>query len=648
MTFSRCLLLCFTVLCLFSSCATAQTAMKKKDQEKLVAARSALDLGKFSDARSVLSGLVAKYPAEKDLYYLRALAAKGSYDLPAAVADLRQGLALDPKKSPTAYRELGEALSLLEDFTGARSAYEQYRAALGENARPERKQEAERLVNTANTAVQLAAEPVPFTPVPVPGGINTAEHLEYFPTLSIDGQRMIFTRRVNREQEDFYFSDKLPDGTWHTAEPLAGANTDFDEGAQSITADGNYLVFTACNRPDGAGSCDLLYTEWLGDRWTPAKSLGPNINTKYYEAQPSLSPDGQFLFFTSNRPGGQGQSDLYASGRLSDGGWSVPTNLGPRINTSGQDQYPYWAADGQTLFFTSDGHPGMGGEDLFRSVLGRDNVWSLPTNLGYPINTAADETNLFIALNGSTAYFSKREVNPGSGVVDVNIFTFELPAALRPVAATYLQAFVTDATTGMPLAATVRLRPLDAAGPATQRTSNEAGQFLAVLPANRDYALTVDHPGYVFYADRFSLSDGFAPEEPFRLEVPLVPVEKALADGGQEADGSTAFRNVLFATGSAALLPVSSEELDRLAELLRKAPDYRVAIIGHTDDVGSEADNLALSQQRAAAVKSYLVEQGIADARITTEGLGESRPVADNSTEEGRAKNRRTTFRLFR
>jgi outer membrane protein OmpA-like peptidoglycan-associated protein len=288
----------------------------------------------------------------------------------------------------------------------------------------------------------------------------------------------------------------------------------------------------------------------------------------------------------------------------------------------------------------------MGGEDLFRVVLGADNVWGYPENLGYPINTSADETNLFIALNGKTAYFSKRKNNTSTGKADVDIHEFDLPEAIRPAPATYLEANITDAVTGKPLSAVFRLRPLLQDAPPLARQTDESGYLLAVLPAGKDYALTVAYPGYLFYSDRFSLASGYAPDEPYHLEIKLQPVAETVMQESTEEDGAIAFRNVLFATGSANLLPVSADELDRLATLLNQAPDYDVEIAGHTDNVGTEEDNLLLSQQRAASVKAYLVDQGIGENRINTLGYGETRPVDDNATEEGRAKNRRTTFRL--
>jgi len=636
------------------SCAVAQPAgssannatLSKKELKAVAAARATMDGGDFAGAIPQFDALIRKHPTATDLFYSRGLAHKRLMNNEAAIADFERGFSQD--QNPRAQLELGESYALNGQFDLSVQAYERYLNAVKGSKRPERAANAHGLLTKAREAAALAKSPVPFSPTPLAGGINSDEHLEYFPSLSIDGKRMIFTRRVAGENEDFYMSDLAENGTWGPAIPLEGVNTIFDEGAQSITADGKYLVFTVCNRPEGAGSCDLVFSERKSGGWTKPQSLGQAINTAAYEAQPSISPDGQLLFFTSSRAGGQGKEDLYVSGRLPGGDWSAPVNLGPTINTSGKDQYPFWSADGKSLFFTSDGHPGMGGEDLFRTVLKADNSWASPVNLGYPINTPADETNLFIGLNGSTAYFSKREVEPATGKSDVDIYQFELPEDIRPAPTTYLLATVVDAVSGDPLLATARLRPLAGDSPDKMLTTDQTGEVLTMLPAGQDYALTVEREGYLFYSDRFALADGLLTDEPFRLTVALQPVTEAVtSNNGPEEDGSTAFKNVLFETGSATLLPVSGQELDRLVDVLAQAKDLRVEIAGHTDNVGTETDNLRLSEARAVSVRQYLIDVGVTAERISTKGYGESRPVAANDTEEGRAKNRRTTFRLL-
>ncbi|THH37580.1 OmpA family protein [Neolewinella litorea] len=616
--------------------------MKKSELRELAATQSLLTLRKYPEAREKLNRLLKRHGNLADLHYLQAEICRGENDYAGALAALKKGVELEAESASIAYREMGELHSLMGDYAAALTAYEQYLASLKRAGRsPDQLQQVEARVADARVAAQLAADPLPFSPEPLGPGINTPQHLEYFPSLSVDGHQMIFTRRVNKEQEDFYQSDRLPDGTWDRAVPLSGVNTPMNEGAQTITANGKYLIFTGCGRRDGAGSCDLYFSERIGDRWTEAENLGPAINTRASESQPSLSRDGKLLFFTSNRAGGLGNDDIYVSGRDASGNWSRPVNLGPTINTSGNDRYPFWAADNKTLYFTSTGRRGMGGADLFKTSVDENNKWETPVNLGYPINTAGEETNLFIALDGKTAFFSK-----GVGD-DIDIYSFIMPEGIRPAAATYVEVSVVDDNTDQPLVATVRLQTQDKQGLVSSSQTDSRGCYLTVLPTGQDYGFSVEKSGYLFYSDRFELTGEHSVSEPFKLKIRLQPIEEESLSEAAEADGAIVLRNVFFETASDELLELSTEELDRLVALLESKPGLGVEIAGHTDDVGSDEANQRLSERRAASVKAYLESQGIAADRIRSVGYGESRPVAPNDTEEGRARNRRTTFRLL-
>ena len=620
--------------------AQASSQLKRRDLEELAAVQSLMTLQRFDDAALRLTKLVKKYPEVAELHFLDGEIDQYQHRYAEAITAIDRGIALDGGRTPRAYRMLGEVYTQSGEYAAALQQYETYLAVARQGGRAATIASAEKLVAQARTVAELAAHPYPFAPAPLGPGVNTPGNLEYFPNVSVDGQQLIFTRRVNRQQEDFYQSSKQPDGSWGKAVPLAGVNTAMNEGAQTITADGNYLIFTGCGRREGLGGCDLYASSRSNGRWSEAVNLGPGINTRFSESQPSLSQDGSLLFFASNREGGLGQDDLYVAGRQPGGGWSKPVNLGTTINTPANDRYPFWAADNKTLYFTSNGRPGMGGADLFKTAVNPANQWQEPTNLGYPINTPGEETNLFIALDGKSAYFSK-------GVADdIDIYTFELPERLRPVAATYVAVTVVDDQTGQPLMAGVRLQPQEPGGMVSVRSTDATGHYLTVLPIGLDYGFTVEKSGYVFYSDHFSLTDTFSATEPFELLVRLQPIEEVASSTEAEADGAIVLRNVFFETGSDALIGLSTEELDRLATLLKEQPEVAVEIAGHTDDVGSESDNQQLSERRARRVKAYLESQGIAAERITAVGYGESRPVAPNTTEEGRASNRRTTFRL--
>jgi tetratricopeptide (TPR) repeat protein len=262
-----------------------------------------------------------------------------------------------------------------------------------------------------------------FTPKNAGDSINSAES-EYLPCLTIDGKEFFFTRRVRGFDEDFYSVKKNNDG-WSKALPLGGnVNTDLNEGAQMISQDGEWLVFTACNRKDGWGSCDIYISYLTPDGWSEGINLGGKINTDQWESQPCLSPDKRDLYFTSRRFGGYGGSDIYVSHRLSNGEWSTPENLGSQINTSGDEASPFMHADNQTLFFTSTGLTGYGEADLFYAKKGPKGDWSVPENLGYPINTINNEGTLFIAADAKTAYFASDRSDSRGGL---DIYSFEQP-----------------------------------------------------------------------------------------------------------------------------------------------------------------------------------------------------------------------------
>jgi Tol biopolymer transport system component len=240
------------------------------------------------------------------------------------------------------------------------------------------------------------------------GNINTKDD-EYWPSITADGLTLMFTRQPrlaeNKEvfetvQEDFYIS-YYQNNLWQKA-VNAGAplNTNQNEGAQTLSSNGKYMFFTACNRPGGMGSCDIYFSAFNEGKWTEPFNIGPPENTKYWESQPSVSADGKLLIFSSNRPGGVGGKDLWLSKLNEQNLWSIPVNLGTTINTVGDEMSPFIHFDGKTLYFSSDGRVGMGGFDLFMTTMKDDSTWTEPINLGYPINTYNDEMGLIIESNG--------------------------------------------------------------------------------------------------------------------------------------------------------------------------------------------------------------------------------------------------------
>jgi outer membrane protein OmpA-like peptidoglycan-associated protein/Tol biopolymer transport system component len=471
-----------------------------------------------------------------------------------------------------------------------------------------------------------------FAPQNAGPEINTAQS-EYFPSLTIDSKELIFTRVINDRNEDFY-SSVQQDDKWQTARPLTGGiNTVMNEGAQTISQDGQWVIFTACNRPDGFGSCDL-YISYLDDRgWSEASNLGGTINSPQWESQPSLSPDKKDLYFASRRPGGYGGADIYVSHLQPNGKWSTPENLGPQINTSGDDQCPFIHADNQTLYFTSNGWPGYGDDDLFYVRKGPGGDWSTPENLGYPINTINKEGTLFVTTDGNTAWYASDRADSRGGW---DIYYFELRESVKPLRTLWVRGRVYDKKTGKGLPSGIELIDLSSGKPVSTLQTDEKGQYLVTLPIGKDYAFNVNRKNYLFYSDNFMLSRE-APDSTYEKDIALQPLE---------ANASVVLNNIFFDLNKFELKPESKAELDKVVLLLQENPTLKIEISGHTDNIGKPADNQVLSNNRAKAVVSYLINSRIAANRLTYKGYGEKQPIDDNNTENGRAKNRRTELKV--
>jgi len=472
-----------------------------------------------------------------------------------------------------------------------------------------------------------------FVPKNIGDKINTPVS-EYFPSLSIDGKELFFTRKVRGYDEDF-FSAKKGNDDWNNSAPLGGnVNTDENEGAQMISQDGEWLVFAASNRRDGWGGFDIYISYLTPKGWSEAINLGGKINTEQWESQPCLSPDKKDLYFASKRHGGYGGSDIYVSHLQINGTWTTPENLGPTINTSADEQCPFIHADNQTLFFTSNGLPGYGGTDLFYSRKGPKAAWSVPENLGYPLNTIYDEGTLFIAADAKTAYYASDRSDSKGGM---DIYSFELPENIRPNRTLWVKGQVFDKKTTKGLPSSVELIDLATKQVMSEMQTDERGNYLITLPVGKDYAFSVNRKGYLFYSDNFFLSD-HAVDSIYEKNIPLQPIE---------ANASIVLKNVFFDVNKFDLKPESEAELDILVKLLNENPTLKIQIGGHTDNVGKPADNLALSNNRAKAVVTYLVSKGIVATRLSSKGFGETQPVADNKTEEGKALNRRTEMKVI-
>ena len=471
-----------------------------------------------------------------------------------------------------------------------------------------------------------------FEPRNLGDNVNS-QFSEYYPALTIDGRQLVYTRRLNGTNEDFYETDRS-DTSWNMAKPLKGnINTSYNEGAQNISQDGQWLIFTGCNFPEGYGSCDLYISYLTADGWSTPENMGSKINTEAWESAPSLSPDKRDLYFSSSRVGGYGGKDIYVSHRLPNGRWSEPENLGPGINTIGEELCPFIHADNQTLYFTSNGHQGYGGDDLFMARKGAKGKWDTVRNLGYPINTIENEGSLIITADGATAYYASDRSDSRGGL---DLYMFNLRSDVRPIKTLWVKGKVFDRKTKNGLPSAVELTDLNTKEIISKVQTDETGNYLITLPVGRDYAFNVNRKGYLFFSGNFPLSQK-APDSTYKIDIPLQPLE---------ANATIVLRNIFFDVSKYELKPESQVELDNVVKLMKDNPTLKIQINGHTDNVGKPADNLALSNNRAKAVVEYITSKGVEATRLSFQGFGATQPVADNASEDGRAQNRRTELKV--
>lgn len=478
------------------------------------------------------------------------------------------------------------------------------------------------------------ADTFSFNPVNLGDSINSPRS-EYYPSFTIDDSLLVFTRRMQGIREDFYSSRLLPNGQYTAARAISGVlNEQPAKGGINMAPDGDWMFFAGNFAGMGFGDFDIYQCLSSPDGWSEPFNLGPNINTEFWESSPAISPDKQTLYFSSTRPGGYGGRDIYFSKRSPSGKWGPAENLGPVINTSADELAPFIHADNQTLYFTSGGHPGYGGSDLYVSRRGPGGEWSIPENLGYPINTINDDGSLIVAANGVTAYFASFR-SDSRGALD--LYRFELPKYAQAKKTQWVSGKVFDKVTGKGLPSAIEVTDPETGAYVHNLVTDETGHYLITLPSGKNYGLTVSRKGYLFFSDRFYLANGQA-DSNFVKDIPLVPIA---------VNASLELHHIEFETGSAKLRVSSFEELDKLATLLKENEALKVEIGGHTDNTGVAAENQKLSLNRAKAVVDYLVVKGIAAQRLIARGYGSSKPIGDNLTEQGRARNRRTEMKVI-
>lgn len=663
----RFLLFAFLCLCFLPAFAQEETdpcqqTMDKNSEKLFKKARDFQKNGKKEEALDIYDDILAEHPEYLNVNYYYAL----SYYLPIE-ANRYQAKTKDKsdyKKAMAAFNRMYNVCPYYKphcNLYAARLAYfnEDFAEAIKfatvivEN--PElfsapkdtaKLGEAQLLIRKARFYDNILNHPVPFDPKPVPGISTDAD--EYLGTLSPDGEHFYFTRRKSVvddspfshgekvSKEFFSYSDKK-NGHFGTGVPLPHPfNRALSEGSPTINITNDMLIFTKLVSTSGYHNYDLYYSEFIDGEWTEPKSLGPNINRPdSWESQASLSSDGKVLFFASDRPGTYGGSDIWYSQRNSDGTWRKPVNLGPTINTPENERSPFLHTDSKTLYFSSSGHDGMGGQDIFFSKLDEKNRWTAPTNIGYPINSENDEVDFFVSLDGKTGYFSSNNIDNQ----DWNIYEFELYEEARPHMMMIVKGKVT-ADDGDLEGATVEIRDTATNVIATGIVSANTGNYAVATEVKKEdpqpIIVTVKKEGHSYD------SQIITPEQ-MQESIVTKDAEVKAIEPGKVCD----LRDIYYETNSYTLTQASKVVLALFIEFLKDNPTVKVEIQGHTDNIGNDDANQKLSEQRAKAVYDYVIGKGIPADRLRYKGYGESQPIADNNTATGRAKNRRTVFLIY-
>ena len=585
---------------------------------------------------------IAEDPQFIEAYFLIASTFSDMKESEDAIDYYQKAIAIDEDYYPGAYYLLAGLQLSVGKYAEAGDNFRKFLQFKGES--PLKRKGAEKGLEVVNFALYQIEHPVPFDMKNMGENINSAND-EYLPAITADEQTLIITVRRPKDaqtisqatklEEDFYISNQN-NGVWTKAEPIGPPlNTHGNEGAQCISPDGQYIYFTACNRDDGLGSCDIYFSKKTGNGWTTPVNLGSPVNTSAWESQPSISADGKNLYFASSRENGKGGMDIWKCIMNENGSFGNPINLGDSINTRYNEMSPFIHPDNQTLYFSSDGMLGMGGKDIYFSRKNKDGIWTKPVNIGYPINTYADEINLLVNAKGNLAYFSSDK--PG-GYGKYDLYSFELYKEARPQMVSYMKGKVFDAESLRKLDAGFEVINLENGEVVAQSKANAiSGEFLVCLPVGKNYAINASKEGYLFYSDNISLEGIHSEVKPYLKDIPMKPIKVGEV---------VVLRNIFFETDKYDLKNESKVELDKLTSLLKKNPLLKIEISGHTDNVGNEKYNLTLSENRARIVSEYLTTNGIAKTRLSFKGYGMSKAVDNNNTEEGRANNRRTEFKV--
>jgi outer membrane protein OmpA-like peptidoglycan-associated protein/tetratricopeptide (TPR) repeat protein len=586
-----------------------------------------------------------------------------------AIKYLKQAFGLNSEVTKDIHYQLGRAYQMNYDFDNAIKEYEAFRLAISPRKLRKKNINLDQLIEDCRTGKLLASHPVRVVIQDMGKNVNS-EYDDYYPVLDSKGETMYFTsRRSSKENAKRSLLDKKFDENiyvthkngkeWSRAE-LAGKKitTKQNEAALALSSDGKQLYMYKSK-----GNGDFYVSTFDDGIWRKPKPLR-KLNSRARETSLSITADGKKIYFVSDRKkGSMGGKDIWVSELNEKGRWTKPKNLGPTINTSQNEECVYISRDGKTLYFSSNGYPGMGGYDIFKSTLDNNGHWSTPENLGYPINTPDDDRYFVMLENNKVAYLSS---NRESGIGGIDIYKvvflgaakemipaivnsplafvqydtktlFRKPIELLKVdSSVYMQGKIIDDETQQPVVAKMDIIDSDKGKLIATLITDTTGNYRVRIPIKKPYGVQIAAKSYLLYLDIINLS-----KEKGEIIYKDFKIQRI------EVGAKVVMKSIFFETGKATLKPESYQQLDDVAQFLSDNSTVRLEISGHTDNVGTIYYNKKLSEARAKAVVEYLVKQGILRTRLEYKGYGPTQPVAKNNTADGRAQNRRVEFKIL-
>ncbi len=631
--------------------------------------------GTYREARKSYLKAYRYNPNNPDLNYMIGVSYLYSDDKFEAIKYLKKAFMAKPDVSPDIRLMLGRVYHQVLDFENAILEYSEYIKTLHPKEIVNQKTIVDRYITECRNGMELVAKPERVVVLNMGKTINSEDD-DYNPIITRDEKTMFFTsRRMHNEKsprnpadnkfyEDIYKSESIG-GEWKDAvrfeEKINKKNNKANNAAVAISPKNEELFIYIGKSRSG----DIYSSKLKENMWTSPSSLSGNINTSARETSMCLTSDGRTMYFCSNEPKTTfGGSDIYMSTRDEKGRWGKPTNLGQRINTRSDEIAVSISYNDSTLFFSSKGHKSMGGFDIFRTNKGETGLWSPPENIGYPINTADDDIFYRESKDRRTAYYSSiREGGLGGRDIYKVIFLgaekelhqsddnipilgaippyesifFTVPAKIEVDTSITMRGRITDSENQQPVIAKMELIDPDRSMSVASTISFTDGNYTIKVPGPKQYGIEIVAKGYLLYLDVVDLrGESFLRDylRDFQLE-------------RVEVGAKVILKNIFFEFGKATLKPESYAELDNVVKLLQNNEGVRLEISGHTDNVGSLKTNMKLSEDRAKAVVTYLVGKGIASSRLEYKGYAYTQPIAPNTTEAGRAQNRRVEFKVL-